>query len=112
MVIIYAFPQGGPAFHLTLTQEASYGYDLTVVTGVWRESGTDANVAIVIHGSEAESQPIILQKDMINSRKILARGNDDRFVIHLPMSLGIVQYIRVWHDNSERVLLGISAMLL
>ena len=102
MVIIYAFPQGGPAFHLTLTQEASYGYDLIVVTGVWRESGTDANVAIVIHGSEAESQPIILQKDMINSRKILARGNDDRFVIHLPMSLGIVQYIRVWHDNSGK----------
>lgn len=92
----------GPAFHLPLTQGATYEYDLTVVTGVWRESGTDANVAVVIHGSEAESQPIILHKNMINSRTILARGNDDKFVIYLPVSLGIVQYIRVWHDNSGK----------
>ena len=73
-----------------------------MVTGVWRGSGTDANVIIVIHGSEAESQPIILSKNMITSRTILARGNEDAFVIHLPMSLGEVQYIHVRHDNSGK----------
>ena len=73
-----------------------------MVTGVWTNSETDANVAIVIHGSEAESQPIILHKDMINSITLLARGNEDTFVIHLPVSLGEVQFIRVWHDNSGK----------
>ena len=73
-----------------------------MVTGVWRGSGTDANVVIVIHGSEAESQPIILNKNMITSRTVLARGNEDAFVIHLPMSLGEVQYIHVRHDNSGK----------
>ncbi|KAJ7340518.1 hypothetical protein OS493_003270 [Desmophyllum pertusum] len=94
--------KSGPAYHLLSSQEASFEYDLTVVTGVWKGSGTDANVAIVIHGSEAESQPIILNKNMINSRTVLARGNEDTFVIHLPMSLGEVQYIHVWHDNSGK----------
>lgn len=73
-----------------------------MVTGVWRGSGTDANVVIVIHGSEAESQPIILNKNMITSRTVLARGNEDAFVIHLPASLGEVQYIHVRHDNSGK----------
>ena len=69
---------------------------------MWRGSGTDANVVIVIHGSEAESQPIILNKNMITSRTVLARGNEDAFVIHLPMSLGEVQYMHVRHDNSGK----------
>lgn len=73
-----------------------------MITGVWRNSGTDANVAFVIHGSEAESRPIILNKSMTDSRTVLARGNEDSFVIHLPMSLGEVQYIHVRHDNSGK----------
>ena len=81
-------------------QEATFQYDLTIVTGVWKNSGTDANVAIVIHGSEAQSQPIILNKSMIKGRTVLARGNEDSFTINLPMSLGDVRYLHVWHDNS------------
>ena len=73
-----------------------------MATGVWKGSGTDANVVIVIHGSEAESQPIILNRNMITSRTILARGNEDEFVIHLPVSVGEVQYIHVRHDNSGK----------
>ena len=94
--------QTGPALYLSSPLEASFQYNLTLVTGVWRNSGTDANVAIVIHGSEAESQPIILNKNMIELRTILARGNEDSFVIHLPTSLGEVQYVHVWHDNSGK----------
>lgn len=82
------------------SQEATFQYDLTVITGVWRDSGTDAKVAIVIHGNDAQSQPIILHKNMIKSRTVLARGSEDSFTINLPMSLGEVRYIHVWHDNS------------
>ena len=82
------------------SQEAIFQYDLTVTTGVWKDSGTDANVAIVIHGTDTQSQPIILNKNMIESRTVLARGNEDSFTINLPMSLGEVRYIHVWHDNS------------
>lgn len=88
--------------HLNSSLEAGFQYELTIVTGVWKDSGTDANVSIIIHGSEAESQPIILNKKMIKSRTLLARGNEDSFVIHLPASLGEVQYIHVWHDNSGK----------
>ena len=72
------------------------------MTGVWKNSGTDANVAMVIYGSEAKSEPIVLNKHMIKSRTILARGNEDSFVINLPVSLGVVQYIHIWHDNSGK----------
>ena len=88
--------------HLNSSLEDSFQYELTIATGVWKDSGTDANVAIVIHGSEAESQPIIISNNMIKSRTVLARGNEDVFVIHLPASLGEVQYIHLWHDNSGK----------
>ena len=83
-------------------ENATFQYDLTVITGIWKNSGTDANVAIVIHGTAAQSQPIILNKNMIKSRTVLARGNEDSFTINLPMSLGDVRFIHVWHDNSGK----------
>ena len=94
--------QTGPPLHLNSTLEEGFQYQLTIVTGVWMNSGTDANVTIVIHGKDTESQPIILNKKMTESRKILARGNEDQFVIHLPAALGDVQYVRIWHDNSGK----------
>ncbi|XP_044184688.1 polycystic kidney disease protein 1-like 2 [Acropora millepora] len=92
----------GPPLYLNSTLEEAFQYQLTIVTGVWMNSGTDANVTIVIYGSDTESQPIILNRDMMESRKILARGNEDQFVIHLPAALGEVQYVRIWHDNSGK----------
>ena len=38
----------------------------------------------------------------MESRIILARGNEDQFVIHLPAALDEVQYVRIWHDNSGK----------
>ncbi|XP_044184816.1 polycystic kidney disease protein 1-like 2 [Acropora millepora] len=92
----------GPPLYLNSTLEEGFQYQLTIVTGVWMNSGTDANVTIVIHGSDTESQPIILNRNMTESRTILARGNEDQFVIHLPAALGEVQYVRIWHDNSGK----------
>ena len=94
--------QTGPPLYLNSTLEEGFQYQLTIVTGVWMNSGTDANVTIVIHGSDTESKPIILNRNMTESRKILARGNEDQFVIHLPAALGEVQYVRIWHDNSGK----------
>ena len=99
-MILSLFLQSGPAFEISQTHEANFQYDLTVVTGVWKESGTDSNVAIVIHGKASQSQPIVLSKHQLESRTILARGSEDSVVLNLPMSLGTVQYIHVWHDNS------------
>ncbi|XP_048575605.1 uncharacterized protein LOC5520271 isoform X3 [Nematostella vectensis] len=79
---------------------AGHMYQLTVVTGVWRGSGTTAHVAIEIHGSEAVSQPIILHRDMQSPRVTLATGNADQFMISLPASLGSVQQLNVGHDNA------------
>ena len=94
--------QTGPPLYLTPTLEEGFQYQLTIVTGVLKNSGTDANVTIVIHGSDTESQPIILNRNMMETRIILARGNEDQFVIHLPAALGEVQYVRIWHDNSGK----------
>lgn len=65
-------------------------------------SGTTANVAIEICGSEADSEPIALSRKMTQSRVTLDRGNEDSFTLHLPGSLGALQYLRVWHDNSGK----------
>ena len=97
LIVLTLFMQTGPPLYLNSTLEEAFQYQLTIVTGVWKNSGTDANVTIVIHGSDTESQPIILNRDMMESRRILARGNEDQFVIHLPAALGEVQYVRLWH---------------
>ncbi|XP_068672930.1 polycystin-1-like protein 2 [Montipora foliosa] len=94
--------QTGLPVHLNSSIEEGSQYELTIVTGVWKNSGTDANVAMVIHGSEADSQCILLNRNMIESRRVLARGNEDLFVIHLPVSLGEIQFVHIWHDNSGK----------
>ena len=97
------YSQSGPVFHLLSCHEANdFEYQLTLATGVWKNSGTDARIVIIIHGDEAQSEPLILHKSTIDSRTLLARGNEDTFRIHLPMSLGEIEYIRIWHDNSGR----------
>ena len=73
-----------------------------MATGVWKNSGTDARIVITIHGNEAQSEPLMLHKNTIDSRTLLARGNEDTFRIHLPMSLGEIEYIHIWHDNSGK----------
>ena len=98
----YLCMQTGLPVHLNSSIEEGFQYELTIVTGVWKNSGTDANVAMVIHGSEADSQCILLNRNMIESRRVLARGNEDLFVIHLPVSLGEIQFVHIWHDNSGK----------
>ncbi|EDO31496.1 predicted protein, partial [Nematostella vectensis] len=75
-------------------------YEMTVFTGVWRNSGTTANVAIVIHGSEATSEPVVLSPNMSPSRIALASGNADQFVISMASPLGSIEYLNVLHDNT------------
>ena len=79
-----------------------YEYQLVVSTGVWRGSGTTASVTIVIHGSEAQSEPITIQKHMTRGRLLLMRGNDDLFILHLPITFGTIQFLEIRHDNSGR----------
>ena len=71
-----------------------------VNTGVWKNSGTTANIYIEIHGSEATSSPIMLHRNIAKRRVILARGSSDKLYINLKQSLGTLKRLEVWHDNS------------
>ena len=73
---------------------------MTVTTGVWKNCGTTANVVVEIQGSQATSKGIVLSRDMEPSRIMLASGNADKFIITLPESLGSIDYLNVWHDNT------------
>ena len=87
---------------MTAADGATHEYQLIVGTGVWRGSGTTASVTIVIHGSEGESEPIVIHRHMIPGRLLLMRGNDDSFNLHLPISLGTIQFLHIRHDNSGK----------
>ena len=89
----FFYSQSGPVIDLPSSHEFNdefneFNYQLTLATGVWKNSGTDARIVITIHGNEAQSEPLMLHKNTIDSRTLLARGNEDTFRIHLPMSLG------------------------
>ena len=79
---------------------ASYQYNITIETGVWKNSGTTANVAMVIYGTDGESGVLSLGKDLENHRFIFARGNSDTFVLRTHESLGSLLAIRIGHDNA------------
>ena len=87
---------------MDISAGACHEYQLVVSTGVWRGSGTTGVVTIVIHGSEVESEPIVIQKHMTRGRLLLMRGNDDVFTLKLPISFGSIQFLHIRHDNSGK----------
>jgi len=73
---------------------------MIIQTGVWRNSGTTSNVAIVIHGDDATSEQIILSPKMDQSRLMFTTGSTDKFMLSLPFPLGSLVYLNIRHDNS------------
>ncbi|CAF1360361.1 unnamed protein product, partial [Adineta steineri] len=74
-----------------------YLYQILVFTGQRTNAGTDSKVYFVLSGGDDQTQ-IRLFSDP--HRKILQRGGIDSFIIAVPKSLGLLNYIRIWHDNS------------
>ncbi|CAF1517802.1 unnamed protein product, partial [Adineta steineri] len=74
-----------------------YLYQILVFTGQRTNAGTDSKVYFVLSGDNDQTQ-IRLFSDP--HRKIFQRGGIDSFIIAVPKSLGLLNYIRIWHDNS------------
>ncbi|CAF0947824.1 unnamed protein product [Adineta steineri] len=74
-----------------------YYYQILVFTGQRTNAGTDSKVYFVLSGDDDQTQ-IRLFSDP--HRKIFQRGDIDSFIIAVPKSLGLLNYIRIWHDNS------------
>ncbi|CAF0990631.1 unnamed protein product [Adineta steineri] len=74
-----------------------YYYQILVFTGQRTNAGTDSKVYFVLSGDNDQTQ-IRLFSDP--HRKIFQRGGINSFIIAVPKSLGLLDYIRIWHDNS------------
>ena len=84
---------------VTIVEEGNYFYDVIISTGVWKHSGTTANVTMSIKGELSEIKIIPLRsKD--ESSAICARGNINGFVLTTNESLGSLKEITLEHDNA------------
>ncbi|KAJ3593029.1 hypothetical protein NHX12_005367 [Muraenolepis orangiensis] len=76
---------------------AEYRYMLTINTGHRRGASTSSQVAVTLQGIEGESEPHHLTD---SEKPVFERGGMDMFLLTTPFSLGELQSVRVWHDNS------------
>ncbi|CAF0948798.1 unnamed protein product [Adineta steineri] len=104
MLIIYArfkdkkdFEKLGVTPLVDNNKSDQYYYQILVFTGQRTNAGTDSKVYFVLSGDDDQTQ-IRLFSDP--HRKIFQRGGIDSFIIAVPKSLGLLNYIRIWHDNS------------
>ena len=64
-----------------LCNDAACYYDLTIVTGVWRDAGTIANVFLTVYGTEDVVEAINIIKYFPPGRKIFGRGSVSNFIL-------------------------------
>ncbi|KAL3309693.1 polycystic kidney disease 1-like 2, partial [Cichlidogyrus casuarinus] len=74
-----------------------YLYEIFVSTGKRGDAGTDSTVHLRISGEEGETVALRLKDPQ---RKVLQRGQINRFLLAVPGPLGQLKFIRLWHDNS------------
>ena len=88
-----------PPKKVTIVEEGNYFYDMVISTGVWKHSGTTANVTINIKG-ELNEVKLIPLRSKNESSETFARGSVDGFVLITNESLGCLKEITLEHDNS------------
>ncbi|XP_040019356.2 polycystin-1-like protein 2 [Gasterosteus aculeatus] len=76
---------------------AEYHYMLNVSTGHRHGASTSSRVTITLLGTEGESEPHHLTD---TEKPVFERGGVDMFLLTTHFSLGDLQSIRLWHDNS------------
>ncbi|XP_061738629.1 polycystin-1-like protein 2 isoform X1 [Nerophis ophidion] len=76
---------------------AEYCYMVTVSTGHRHGAATSSQVTLTLLGTEGESEPHHLT-DL--EKPLFERGGEDIFLLTTHFSLGELQGIRLWHDNS------------
>ncbi|CAF1645338.1 unnamed protein product, partial [Adineta ricciae] len=74
-----------------------YFYQIIVFTGQRTNAGTNSNVHFILAGDDDQTN---IRTFSSSQRKIFQRGGIDAFVMSVPKSLGLLNYIRIWHDNS------------
>uniref|UniRef100_A0A8C9YDZ1 Polycystic kidney disease 1 like 2a n=1 Tax=Sander lucioperca TaxID=283035 RepID=A0A8C9YDZ1_SANLU len=74
-----------------------YRYLLSVNTGHRRGASTSSQVTITLLGAEGNSEPHHLTDP---KKCVFERGAVDLFLLTTPFSLGELQGIRLWHNNS------------
>ncbi|KAL9967119.1 hypothetical protein ACROYT_G025287 [Oculina patagonica] len=91
----------GLPVQLPSTSSSLHEYEIIITTGVWRNSGTTAQVAMEIYGTDESTGIIQLSSDEPGVKKFLfSRGNTDVFFFHVNNRLGGIQGVRIGHDNS------------
>ncbi|XP_069030569.1 polycystin-1-like protein 2 [Embiotoca jacksoni] len=76
---------------------AEYRYVLNISTGHRHGASTSSQVTITLLGTEGESEPHHLTD---SEKPVFERGGVDMFLLTTHFSLGDLQSIRLWHDNS------------
>ena len=84
---------------MNIVELGTYFYDMVISTGVWKHSGTTANVTISIKGNLNEHNLIPLQTKG-ESTEMFARGSIDGFSLITNETLGTLSEITLQHDNS------------
>ncbi|KAK3767525.1 hypothetical protein RRG08_003958 [Elysia crispata] len=78
-------------------KEDKYFYEIQVSTGMRRGAGTNSNVYFILSGEEDETEVRMFTD---SKRPIFKKGMTNGFLMAVPRSLGRINYMRVWHDNS------------
>ncbi|CAF1416666.1 unnamed protein product [Rotaria sordida] len=76
-----------------------YFYQILVFTGQRINAGTESKVQFILSGDNDETH---VRTFTGPHRKIFQRSGIDAFIITVPKSLGLLNYIRIWHDNSGK----------
>jgi len=74
-----------------------YWYQILVFTGHRKDAGTKSKVHFILAGDHGETRVRTLSD---SRRDILQRGDIDAFLMAVPKSLGPLNYIHIWHDNT------------
>lgn len=80
--------------------EDQHAYMIQIETGIWRGSGTTADVGIVIYGDNGCTAPICITTRSDDDAILFARGSINTFNLLLNKSLGALIKIKIWHDNA------------
>lgn len=85
-------------FEPSVVGSGTGSYRLSVVTGQHKNAGTDANISVYIHGSDASSGPHPLRSSLTNKDKF-EKGKTDIFEITVAESIGEIQSVELISDN-------------
>ena len=88
-----------PPKFVTIVKEGTYYYDMVICTGVWKDSGTTANVTISMKGEINEHSQVPLRSKG-ESSEMFARSSINGFILITDESLGPFKEITLEHDNT------------